>query len=145
MRYMIQNWGWIGRNGLQNFRHTICGESDLFEVVDDANEIRVRRLDGDDLVPHWPHDMLITAFARKLAKLILVRGTRRGGRVSYESVEYLSNARTTQLIKSIVDGTICIDFDAYIRGNGSIRNHGTKFRIKIDDLHSIYADRTVES
>ncbi len=144
MRYMIQNWGWIGRNGLQSFRHTICGESDQFEVVDDANEIRVRRLDGDDLVPHWPHDVLITAFARKLAKLILVRGTRRGGKVTYESAEYLSNAKTTQLIKSIVDGTICIDFDAYIRENGSIRNHGTKFRIKIDDLSSIYADQSTE-
>ena len=144
MRYMIQNWGWIGRNELQSFRHTICSKSDQFEVVDDANEIRVRKLDGDDLVPHWPHDVLITAFARKLANLILVRGKRRGQKVTYQRVEYLSNARTTQLIRSIVDGTICIDFDAYIRQNGSIRNHGTKFRIKIDDLRTIYADRTTE-
>lgn len=145
MRYMIQNWGWTGRNELQNFRHTICGESDLFEVVDDANEIRVRRLDGDDFVPHWPHDMLVTAFARKLANLILVRGRKRGRQVVYESAEYLSSARTTQLIRYIADGTICIDFDAYIRENGSIRNHGTKFRIKIEDLRTIYRDRTVES
>lgn len=142
-RYMINNWGRVGRNGLQNFRHTICGRSDRFQVVDDANTIRVRRIDHDDFVPYWPHDLLITAFARKLANLILVRGSRRGRIVEYESAEYLSSARTTQLIQSIVDGTICIDFDAYIREDGGIRNHGTKFRIKLDDLRTIYADRQI--
>lgn len=138
IRHMITNWGWIGRNGLQNFRHTICGESDRFFVVDESNAIRVRRTNEDDLVPHWPHDVLITAFARKMGNLILVHGSKRGRVVKYESAELLTRARTSRLIRSITNGTICIDFDAYIQANGSIRNHGTKFRIKVEDLHSIY-------
>ena len=143
IRAIINRWGWIGRNGRQSFRHTICGQSDRFEVADDAGEIRVRRIGYDDVVPHWPHDVLLTAFARKLGNLIHVRGTwrRRDRHVSYEAADFLTGARATQLIRFIVAGTICIDFDAYIRESGAIRNHGTKFRIKPEDLHTLYASR----
>ena len=141
IRYMINKWGWIGRRGLQSFKHTICGESSHFTVIDDANAIRVRRTGHDDFSPYWPHDELVTAFARKLGNLILVHGSKRGRIVHYQTVELLSGARTTRLIRNIVNGTICIDFDAYIRDNGSIRNHGTKFRIKLQDLHSVYTNR----
>ena len=140
-RAMINRWGWTGRNGLQSFRHTICGESDRFEVVNDAGAIRVRRIGHDDVVPNWPHDVLLTAFARKLGNLIHVRGTKRGRVVSYDSAEFLTEARISRLIQAITRGIICIDFDAYIRGNGSIRNHGTKFRISPEDLHQIYLNR----
>ncbi len=141
IRYIINEWGRIGRNGLQSFRHTICGESDQFTVIDESNSIRVRRTGHDDIVPHWPRDTLVTAFARKLGNLILVHGNKRGRIVRYESAEFLTEARTTRLIDSIAKGTICIDFDAYIHIKGTIRNHGTKFRIKSQDLHSIYRSR----
>jgi len=45
--------------------------------------------------------------------------------------------------KAIADGVFCVDFDARTqKGMGSaIRNHGTKFRIKIDDLSRVYANK----
>ncbi|MYB41086.1 MAG: hypothetical protein F4X76_02640 [Chloroflexi bacterium] len=143
MRYIVNRWGWTGRNGRQSFRHTICGQSDRFEVFDEANAIRVRRTGHDDVAPWWHHDDLITAFARKLGKLILVGGkyTPRTRIVRYESAEYLSEARTTNLIRAIVSGQVCIDFDAYIRESGAVRDHGTKFRIKPEDLRAIYSSR----
>ena len=142
MRYLIDQWGWIGSNGLQSFRHTICRESDYFEVIDDANDIRIRRKGHDDVSPYWPHNTLITAFSRKLSKLILVRGERSKGRiVKYTSAEFLSDANITRLIRNISRGIVCIDFDAYIKENGTIRNHGTKFRISVDDLAALYQAR----
>ncbi len=111
--------------------------------MDDAGEIRVRRIGYDDVVPHWPHDVLLTAFARKLGNLIHVTGkwNKKTRKVSYDAAEFLAGARTTQLIRFIVIGTICIDFDAYIQESGGIRNHGTKFRIKPEDLQTLYANR----
>ena len=112
------NGAGLAENELQSFRHTICGESDRFHVVDDAHSIWVRRTDHDDVSPHWPHDEIVTAFARKLGNLILVRGSYSRARriVRYDSAELLSGARTTQIIRVIVNGLVCIDFDAYIRG-----------------------------
>lgn len=141
MRHMINQWGWTGRNGRPSFRHTIWGESDLCEVVDDAGDIRVRRKGHDDLAPYWPHDMIITAFSRKLSKLILVRGEKNGRVVKYRSAEFLSDAHITRLIRNIARGIVCIDFDAYIQANGAVRNHGTKFRIHVDDLPALYRAR----
>ena len=141
IRSIINRWGWVGQNGQQSFRHTISGQSDLLEVVDDAGEIRVRRLGHDDVVPHWPHDVILTTFARKLGNLIHVQGTKKGRTVIYESAEFLSQAKVTELIKAIVTGTICIEFNAFIRENGSLRNHGTRFRIRNEDLHRLYANR----
>jgi hypothetical protein len=45
--------------------------------------------------------------------------------------------------EAITNGTFYIDFDARTqKGAGSgIRNHGTKFRIKIDDLSKVYANK----
>ena len=106
--------------------------------MDDANEIWVRRIANDDLVPHWPHDVLINSLSRKLRHLILVHGRRRGRTVWYESAETFREVRSTGLISALANGTICIDFDAYIGPTGAIRNHGTKFRIKSDNLHRLY-------
>lgn len=143
IRDIIEQWGYIGRNGQQNFRHTVCGQSDNYIVSDEDNSIRVSRIDSSAIMPFWSHDALITAFARKLGNLVHVQGSwnKRTRLVNYESAEFLSRARTTQLINFIAGGTICIDFDAYIKDTGSIRNHGTKFRIKAADLHSLYTTR----
>lgn len=141
IRYMINRWGWTGANGRPSFRHTICGESDRFTVVDEANEIRVRRLAHDDLAPHWPHDILVNALSRKLRHLILVHGRKHGRTVWYESADLLREVRSTSLIRALVNGTICIDFDAFIQPSGAVRNHGTKFRIAPSDIGEIYTHR----
>ena len=144
MRYIINEWGWTGRNGRPSFRHTICGESDRFEVVNESGAIRVRRKGQDDIVPHWSHDVLVTAFARKMGKLILVHGSyhRPTRTVRYDSAEYLAGGpKTTQIIRAVSTGKICIDFDAYIKTSGAIRDHGTKFRIDPVALPSLYNER----
>ena len=141
IRHIIRRWGWTGRNGRPSFRHTIWGESERCEVVDDAGDIRVRRKGHDDLSPYWPHDTLITAFSRKLSKLILVHGEKRGRTVRYTSAEFLSDAHVTRLIRNIARGIICIDFDCYIKADGAVRNHGTKFRIDVKDLPALYRAR----
>ena len=141
LRYIINRWGWTGRNGRPSFRHTIWGESDRCEVVDDAGDIRVRHKGYDDVSPYWPHDTLITAFSRKLSKLILVRGEKRGRIVRYMSAELLSDPQVSRLIRNIARGVVCIDFDAYIQESGAVRNHGTKFRIAVEDLSALYRTR----
>ena len=143
MRDIIAAWGYTGKNGRPNFRRTICGQSDNYIVSDTEDTIRVSRTGDDSIEPFWSHDSLVNAFASKLRNLIHVQGTwnRRTRRVAYHSAEFLSQARTTQLIRLITDGTICIDFDAYLRESGAVRNHGTKFRIKASDLHSLYTTR----
>ena len=140
---IISHWGKISANGTARLRRTLCGQSEDFSVADEEGTIRIRRNGDAKVVPFWSHDSLITAFARNAGYLIHVKGSwnKRTRVVSYESAEFLSQARTTQFISFIANGTICIEFDAYLGESGGVRDHGTKFRIKLEDLHSLYSTR----
>ena len=64
-------------------------------------------------------------------------------RVDYQKATAYWEPDIQGLSKAIVDGVFCVDFDARTQaGAGSaIRNHGTKFRIKVDDLSKIYQNK----
>lgn len=137
---MVQRFGWPGKNGCRSFRHTIAGKSDRFQVFSDANQINVRRLKGNGIVPYWTFDDILSSAGAKLRRLILVRGTRKGQEVKYEKVDCYENFQLNDFIWEIVHGIIKIDFDAREMKPGSkgLRNHGTKFRVSPYDICGMY-------
>lgn len=145
MHQIVRSHGWPDKQERISFRHTIWGTSPRgFRVVDDADRIIVRH-EGEhtnpDLVPpYWKHDSLINAFAYKLRRLAVVHGKKRQGRVRYERAHLHWEPNITSFIKAIECGMIAIDFDARTNFEGhGLRDHGTKFRIKLDDLRSLYS------
>ena len=114
-----------------------------YTVTDIEGSIQVESEARSGFAQSWSHDALINEFACNAIYLILVRGSwnRQSRLVKYSSADFLWEARTTQLIRLIADGTIVVDFDAYLRENDSIRDHGTKFRIRPGDLDELYAAR----
>ena len=81
---------------------------------------------------------MINAFVEKLRRLIFVTGARRKQTVSYHKAYLLQELQINRFIHAIVDGGIAIDFDAKFRADGRFRNHGTKFRIRPENLPMIY-------
>ena len=145
MHQVVRGYGWPDAQGRTSFRHTIWGQSSRgFRVVNDANRIIVRNegenADPDIVPPYWTHDSLINAFAYKLRRLAVVRGTKRNGQVKYETARLHWEPNVTDFINAIERGIIAIDFDARtnLKGRG-LRDHGTKFRIKLDDLGHLYS------
>jgi len=141
MRYVINKHGWRGRNGRPSFRHTIAGESDKgFDIVYDAGSIWVRHEEAMNIVPHWTEDDLLNAAGRKLSRLVLVRGTVRKNpyRVLYERAVLYEQFRLSRLMRAIESGLVLVDFDAYIRPSGAVRDHGTKFRIDPRNIGRLY-------
>ncbi|MEO5857982.1 MAG: MvaI/BcnI family restriction endonuclease [Pyrinomonadaceae bacterium] len=139
MRYMVSKHGWKDKENRLSFRHTIHGRSDRFEVVNDAGQIIVRPLKGNGPVPVWTHDDLLNA-AGKLKRLLLVKGERKGQQVRFIHADCFENLHLTLFVAEMVNGTIVIDFDAREAkpGSAGLRNHGTKFRIKPQNICRIY-------
>lgn len=139
MRYMVSRWGWLDKEGRKSFRHTISGRSDRFVVVDDAATVIVRPLKGNGPVPHWTHDDLLNA-ASKLRRLILVEGERSKQKVRFVRADFYENLHLTLLVSEMINGSIAIDFDARESNPGGkgLRNHGTKFRIKPENICRLY-------
>lgn len=145
MHQVVRGYGWDDGKGRISFRHTIWGESPRgFKIVDDANRLIVRNIgpdsDPDIIPPYWTHDSLLNAFAYKLRRLAVVHGKKRNGMVKYETARLHWEPNLTGFIQACERGLIAIDFDARTNVTGrGLRDHGTKFRIKLNDLKHLYS------
>lgn len=144
MRQVVRGYGWPDGKGHISFRHTIWGQSPRgFRVVNDVTRIIVRNIgtdaDPDVIPPYWTHNSLINAFSYKLRRLAVVHGRKRNGKVKHESARLHWEPNIVGFIDAIERGIIAIDFDARTNLTGiGLRDHGTKFRIRLDDLEQIY-------
>ena len=144
MHHMVRAFGWPDGKGRTSFRDTVRGRSELgFQVVNEAGRITVRNRHGADIRwPYWTHDRLINAFAAKFRRLIVVKGTKHGERVRYETAHLYWEPQITRFVEAIERGIVAIDFDARTNNGRGLRNHGTKFRIAIENLHNLYHQRS---
>lgn len=145
MHQVVRGYGWDDGKGRTSFRHTIWGTSPRgFRVVNDSNRIIVRNegenADPDIVPPYWTHDSLINAFIYKLRRLAVVHGRKRDGHVQFQSARLHWEPSASKLIEAMERGLIAIDFDARTNVTGrGLRDHGTKFRIMIDNLGFLYS------
>lgn len=143
LKRVVDTFGWENERGQISFRHTLSAQSNRgFRVVNRDNKIIVENTNNSEIAPYWEHNILLNALSAKLRRLILVHGTvePRERKVIYESAVAYWDLNIMGFCQSVVDGTIYIDFDARTKeGRGtSLRNHGTKFRVHVDDIGSIY-------
>jgi MvaI/BcnI restriction endonuclease family len=141
MRNLLNACGWIGKSGRLSFRHTVWGRTERGLVVKSENQKLIVDLGKPNThSPFWTHDTIVNAFAYKLRRLIVVHGKvkKAKGTVVFQSAQLLQAPRTTAFVQAIVDGVVAIDFDLRATDTAALRDHGTKFRIKIGDLQKIY-------
>jgi hypothetical protein len=144
MKFMVHEHGWPDEQLRTSFRHTLGGKSNRgFYVVNEPDRITVRHNAKDNPAPYWKHDTLLNCLGAKLRRLIVVDGeiqTNPTKRVIYRTATAYWEFKQTGFFQALVDGKVYIDFDARTKDqhNSTLRNHGTKFRIKLDDIPSIY-------
>jgi len=146
MDYMVNSFGWENEKGQISFRHTISGCSNMgFKVENSDGKIKIINPKNESMVPYWEHNIILGAIAAKLRRLILVHGKREKDIVIYNRANAYWDLNLMGIFKAIEDGIICIDFDARTtKGRGtSLRNHGTKFRIHINNIGMIYSNSEV--
>ena len=139
VKALIDQHGWQGRDGRQAFRKTLTGSNDEFTVVDDGSNLIVR---SEKVSVQWSHDDIINAAASKLRRLVVVSGKIQNGKVVYNGAKAFSDFVITKFIPATIEGMVRIDFDARYqngkRNSDAIRDHGTKFRISLNDLPNLY-------
>lgn len=142
MTKLVKKHGWPS-HGHTSFRHTITGGPASprgFIIVNERDRIVVKN-DKSDIEPYWSHNMLLTSFAAKMRRVIVISGEvmKRPKRVRYDSATAYWDPDIQGFVESIMKGAIYIDFDARTKtGTEAIRNHGTKFRVHIEGLEALY-------
>jgi hypothetical protein len=143
MNDVVNEFGWENNKNQISFRHTIKGQSERgFKIVNRENRIVVTNSIKPEIEPYWDHNIIVGAIAAKLRRLILVHGTvnKLDRKVIYENAVSYWDLDLMGICQAIEQGTIYIDFDARTKqGKGSaLRNHGTKFRVHINDIGTLY-------
>jgi len=144
---LIENYGWVSEhNGqaVKSFRATLYGtwkdvKSDTaLKVIADEHKVCV--MDGDMQVAYWDTNELVGIASAKLRNILYVNAqTEADGRVRYVDAKMFNSFAPFNFVRALNSGIVAIDFDARSNhGKSSIRNHGTKFRIKEKDIHFIY-------
>ena len=148
VKELINQFGWEGKSGKRSFRHTIWGESDKgFDIVHENGAIWVKHPEMSSPAPRWAEDDLLNSVGSKLRRMLLVRGkTRKREGVAYANYQTATaykQFRLTDLMSAIESGLIAIDFDARLKDTGAVRDHGTKFRIKPENIGKLYKHSTI--
>ena len=147
IRFMVDEYGWEDDQKRISFRHTISGRSDRgFVVKNDTDRIVIRNEIKDAIVPFWKHNKIMNCLGGKLRRLIVVEGEylKRERKVIYRRATAYWDVDFDGFFSALEQGIVCVDFDARTKDNrgSAIRNHGTKFRIKIANIGSIYTYKT---
>ena len=140
---LVKDHGWLDVKGRLSFRHTIWGETSRgFKIVDHDDRIQVVHQNVERV--SWSHDVLVVTASAKLRNTVLVAGkvTRRQGKrfVVFRDVKLLADFKPSEFIAGLREGWLAIDFDAREQSTGSrgFRNHGTKFRVKHQDMAKLF-------
>ena len=121
-------------------------------VVDRAKEriyLQIRKLETGELVDddvYWDFSVLSNALAKKIKKIAVLYGDEKDENglhfVKYNEMRIIEGITLDGLLQSIEDGKLLIDIriGVYASGKneGKTHDHGTAFRIHIDDLLSLY-------
>ncbi len=140
---MVKQFGWQDAKDRLSFRHTIWGETNRgFKVADIDNRIHVMHDQTSQV--SWSHDTLVVTASSKLRNTVLVAGrvSRRQGKrfVNFRDALLLADFLPSAFISGLSEGWVAIDFDAREQSPGSdgFRNHGTKFRVKHQDMRRLF-------
>ena len=140
---MVKDHGWEDSEGRLSFRHTIWGETPRgFKAVDRGDRVHVMHQGVSQV--SWSRDTLIVTASSKLRNTVLVAGrvSRKQGKryVEFKDTYLLADFKPSAFISGLSEGWIAIDFDAREQSPGSdgFRNHGTKFRVKHQDMQRMF-------
>jgi len=144
---LVEQYGWASEHQgqvVKSFRATLYGKwqdvkSDVLLEVQ-ANEHQVRVMHQEKCLALWDTNELVGIASAKLRNILYVNAqTDNQGNVRYTDAKFFNTFAPFHFVRALNDGIVAIDFDARSNpGKSSIRNHGTKFRIKEKDIHCIY-------
>ena len=95
--------------------------------------VKLYHVDGS-LIAEWAGENLINSFMKKMPALVIVYADARTNseekeKFWFNEAFYLTRPNEGNLLDLVKQDIIVVDVRMHLRENGSVRNHGTAFRI----------------
>jgi len=147
VNHLVHHYGWHSEHrgrAVQSFRATMYGQwsnaqnNVTLHVQADENTIRI--MHAEQTVAWWDANELVGIASAKLRNILYVNAeTLDDGAILFTEAKIFDTFAPLKFLHALNQGIVAIDFDARTQpGRSSIRNHGTKFRIREKDILHIY-------
>ena len=148
-RMLLDNFGYSKRNNRRSKElHSTLSckryNNQSLKLSVSGDKIRVQGK-GKRLNIYWDTESVQKKFGNKLPALVYVLADtkeEKGKEYFHFNEAYLLSGFDFDLFQKMVKkDQIVVDFRMYYRPNGSVRNHGTGFRIKINKLYNCFRNK----
>ena len=116
------------------------------ELDKQGNKVHLFHTSGN-LLATWSTYTIVGKFISKLERLLVVLADNKindeTGKEEFlfNEAYILSNPSPENFLTAFENSQVAIDLRMHIKGTGAVRNHGTGFRIKENNIINLYADR----
>lgn len=116
------------------------------QVVVDRHGHSLKLKHGEEELAVWSIYRLVGALLYKLDKILFVIADSRIGKGNQEEFHFneaylLEEPSEEGFIEAFENSQVCLDIRMHLKENGTVRNHGTGFRIKEDELALLFNKR----
>ena len=115
----------------------------LLLAMDNSNENLQLKDESGLLIGNWKISHIVAKFLSKMGRLIVVFADSMKNKIGVEEFFYkkaylLENPSDDNFVNAIKKKSAFVDVRMYLRPDGSVRNHGTAFRVYERDLGLLY-------
>jgi len=146
----MKKYGYFDENGRRCLYVTVAfgtpnKQGLLLDIDKSKANLRLRDKAGF-LIGNWRISHIVAKFLSKMARVIVVFADTRKNKLGNEEFFYknaylLENPSDTNFVRAIKNKSAFVDIRMYLRPDGSVRNHGTGFRVYEKDLNLLYQAR----
>lgn len=112
------------------------------QITIKADAVSVVHAQTREMLATWDLYEIVGKFMNKFERLLLVHAdSRKTGRIEefyYHKALLLTEPGSKTFRKGFLSGKALIDIRMHLRPNGSVRNHGTGFRVREQDLPDLF-------
>lgn len=148
---IIENYGYLDKNNRQSLYSTVFyGQPNpqglRIELDKTTQKVHLHHHSGV-LLATWSIYTIIGKFTSKLERLLVVLADSRRNDVSgkeeflFNEAYILKDALPDNFLTAFENSQIAIDIRMHLKATGAVRNHGTGFRIKENNMINLYADK----
>jgi len=148
---IIENYGYLDDKNRQSLYSTVFyGQSNPqnlnIKIEKSQNKVHLYHNSGV-LLATWSTFTIVGKFISKLERLLIVLADNRLNDATgkeeflFNEAYLLDNPSPDNFLKAFENSHIAIDLRMHLKDTGVVRNHGTGFRIKENNIPNLYADR----
>lgn len=148
--YIVKKYGYIDPNGRPALYCTVNSNPNpqgLFLQIDETDNLMLLNHSDNVVLAQWKLEVLIEQFEKKMPNLIVVLADSRITEAGieefwYNSAYLLEDGNKNTFIDFIKKGIIIVDVRIHLKEKGTVRNHGTAFRIEEKYLVDCFLNKT---